>query len=126
MTKRPTSSHAREAQREDFMSNAGVEVTRLLEQADIRNIGPEMVAVIISQILAARNATLAGKVLYALEVAIQKYPIVKIIGAGTLKVDGTGDQVMPNTAAVAEIIATDDTDVVDLVELPDGSYGTPH
>lgn len=115
--KKPTSSLAREELRLEHMANAGTEVVRLLEQAEIRNIDGGMVAVILSQVLAARNATLAGKVLMAVEVAIQKYPIVKIIGAGTVSVEGPIERPWEALERMGDDV------VVDLERKPDGFYG---
>jgi len=80
MMTKPTASVAkREEQREVHMANAGTELARLLEQARIRNIDGDMVATVLIAVLASRNATLAGKVLMGVEMAIQKYPVVRII-----------------------------------------------
>lgn len=116
MTTKPTASAAkREEQHDEAMARAGEFVQHLLREAELRGIDGGNVATILAMIVSARNPTLGGKVLLAVEAQLQKYPIVKIIGAGTLR------PVMnePQQSHINEL----EPAPLELVKQGDGSYG---
>ena len=90
-------TQAEEAKRDDHMDNAISYATQLVADAELRGLSGYDVCVSIAAVLAARNPTLAGKVLVAVGNAIRLQPVTKVVKA-------------PST--------------VDLEQLPDGSFGT--
>lgn len=66
------------AQREEHMVNADDFARAIIEEAHIRDISAESVAVVMAQALAAKNTEIAGKVLLAVMNAICLQPITKI------------------------------------------------
>lgn len=75
-----------EIERDGHIDNAISYATQLCRDAELRGLtGPE-VAISIAGVLAARNPTLAGKVLVAVGNAIRMQPVTKILKAAS---DGT-------------------------------------
>jgi len=90
-------TQAEELERDDHMANAINYATQLVADAELRGLTGYDVAISIAGVLAARNATLAGKVLIAVGNAIRMQPVTKIVKTSDVRVD--------------------------LQQLPDGSFG---
>ena len=87
-------TQAQEVERDDHMANAINYATQLVADAELRGLTGYDVAISIAGVLAARNPTLAGKVLIAVGNAIRLQPVTKIIADGReidaeLKADGS-------------------------------------
>jgi hypothetical protein len=70
---------AQEAERDEHMDNAMSCTIGIIRDAELRGFNGAQVAIAIANVLAARNPTLAGKVLVAVGDAIRLNPITKII-----------------------------------------------
>jgi len=90
-------TQAQELERDEHMARAIEYATQLVADAQLRGLTGYDVAISIAGVLAARNATLAGKVLIAVGNAIRMQPVTKIVKTSDVRVD--------------------------LQQLPDGSFG---
>jgi hypothetical protein len=70
---------AQEAERDEHMDNTMSYTIGIIKDAELRGLNGADVAVTIATVMAARNPTLAGKVLVAVGDAIRLNPITKII-----------------------------------------------
>lgn len=85
---------AEQAETEKHVDNAYLFMTQVVAAAELRGLSGADVATSLACILATRNATLAGKCLHALNQAIVRNPITKIIAPtapelAELRTDGT-------------------------------------
>jgi len=69
---------AQVAERDAHMQNAADYAVQVCDAAELRGLTGYQVAVSFASVLAARNPTLAGKVLVAVMDAIQRQPITNI------------------------------------------------
>lgn len=76
-----TKTAAELEQRDTHMGNAAEYALQVVKDAELRGLSGYDVCVSFASVLAARNATLAGKVLVAVGDAIRAQPITKIIPA---------------------------------------------
>jgi hypothetical protein len=90
-------SAADQARRDEQMANALEYAETVAHEADLRGVSGYDLFQSFVAVLAARNATLAGKLLYACSEAIRHHPVTKVL--------------KPEPAEV------------DLVQQADGSYG---
>jgi hypothetical protein len=72
-------TEAEKADRQNYMDNAAAYTLGICRDAELRGLSGYEVAVAIASVLAARNPTLAGKVLVAVGDAIRLNPVTKII-----------------------------------------------
>ena len=72
---------------DEAMGNAMAVAQRLARDADLRGLSGYELVEAFAGALSARDPELCGKVLAAIDQVLQQYPIVKIIGAGTITVD---------------------------------------
>jgi len=72
-------TQAQEMKREDHMEAAAVFALAMIGRAELRGISAADLVVSIASVLAARNPTLAGKVLASIDDAIMRQPVTKVI-----------------------------------------------
>ena len=72
-------TEAEKFERQDHMDNAANYALGICRDAELRGISGYEVAIALASVLAARNPTLAGKVLMAVCDAIRSNPVTKII-----------------------------------------------
>jgi len=72
-------TQAEELERDDHMANAINYATQLVADAELRGLTGYDVAISFAGVLAARNPTLAGKVLIAVGNAIRMQPVTKLV-----------------------------------------------
>lgn len=72
-------TEAEKFERQDHMDNAAAYALGICQDAELRGVSGYDVAVALASVLAARNPTLAGKVLVAVGDAIRRNPVIKIV-----------------------------------------------
>lgn len=74
-------TQAQKAERDEHMDSAAEYAVGLMREAELRGISGYDLVIAFASVLAARNPTLAGKVLISVRDVIREQPITKILRA---------------------------------------------